>query len=160
MKVLTSQKGPCYTSYVQMEVKEVYCKVHETAYLLVGTMMKAGGKVWFNPPFLWKCLNQVRVITVFPFFQLLTDFVCLYNYEFCLSLWKIVRSLVILLLPLITYRANICSLCQTHFDKLAHFRWIFSIWLSKFHAICTSWTNLTRLGHRASSFCHIPNIWM
>jgi hypothetical protein len=43
MKVLTSQKGPCYTSYVQMEVKEVYCKVHETAYLLVGTMMKAGG---------------------------------------------------------------------------------------------------------------------
>jgi hypothetical protein len=36
-------KGPCYTSYVQMEVKEVYCKVHETAYLLVGTMMKAGG---------------------------------------------------------------------------------------------------------------------
>jgi hypothetical protein len=31
---------------------------------------------------------------------LLTDFVCLYNYEFGLSLCKIVRSLVILLLPL------------------------------------------------------------
>jgi len=31
---------------------------------------------------------------------LLTDFVCLYTYEFWLSLWKIVRSSVILLLPL------------------------------------------------------------
>jgi hypothetical protein len=33
---------------------------------------------------------------------LLTDFVCLYNYEFWLSLCKIVRSSVILLLPLYT----------------------------------------------------------
>jgi hypothetical protein len=32
---------------------------------------------------------------------LLTDFVCLYNYEFLLSLCKIVRSSVILLLPLL-----------------------------------------------------------
>jgi hypothetical protein len=31
----------------------------------------------------------------------LTDFVCLYNYEFGLSLCKIVRSSVILLLPLL-----------------------------------------------------------
>ena len=42
----------------------------------------------------------VRVITVFTVFRLLTDFVCLYNYEFWLSLCKIVRSSVILLLPL------------------------------------------------------------
>ena len=41
-----------------------------------------------------------RVITVFTVFRLLTDFVCLYNYEFGLSLCKIVRSWVILLLPL------------------------------------------------------------
>ena len=41
-----------------------------------------------------------RVITVFTVFRLLTDFVCLYNYEFWLSLCKIVRSSVILLLPL------------------------------------------------------------
>jgi hypothetical protein len=34
--------------------------------------------------------------------RLLTDFVCLYNYEFGLSLCKIVRSSVILLLPLFT----------------------------------------------------------
>jgi hypothetical protein len=38
--------------------------------------------------------------TVFTVFRLLTDFVCLYNYEFWLSLCKIVRSSVILLLPL------------------------------------------------------------
>ena len=30
----------------------------------------------------WKCLYQVRVITVFTVFRLLTDFVCLYTYEF------------------------------------------------------------------------------
>jgi hypothetical protein len=35
------------------------------------------------------------------FDSLLTDFVCLYNYEFGLSLCKIVRSSVILLLPLV-----------------------------------------------------------
>ena len=38
-----------------------------------------------------------KIITVF---RLLTDFVCLYNYDFWLSLCKIVRSSVILLLPL------------------------------------------------------------
>jgi hypothetical protein len=43
-----------------------------------------------------------QVITVFTVFRLLTDFVCLYNYEFGLSLCKIVRSSVILLLPLFT----------------------------------------------------------
>ena len=46
-------------------------------------------KIWFSPPYLWKCLYQVRVITGFPVFRLLTDFVCLYTYEFWLSLWKI-----------------------------------------------------------------------
>ena len=40
----------------------------------------------------------------FHSFPLLTDFVCLYNYEFLLSLCKIVRSSVILLLPLFAYR--------------------------------------------------------
>ena len=34
--------------------------------------------------------------------RLLTDFVCLYNYEFLLSLCKIVRSSEILLLPLLS----------------------------------------------------------
>jgi hypothetical protein len=58
-------------------------------------------KIWFNPPFLWECLYQVRVITVFPVFRLLTNFVCLYTYEFWHSLWKIVRSWEILLLPLL-----------------------------------------------------------
>ena len=60
-------------------------------------------KIWFNPPFLWKCLYQVRAIAGFPVFLLLTDFVCLLTYEFCLSLWKIARCSVILLLPLFNY---------------------------------------------------------
>ena len=47
-------------------------------------------------------MYQVRVITVFTVFRLLTDFVCLYTYEFWLSLCKIVQSSVILLLPLFT----------------------------------------------------------
>ena len=55
--------------------------------------------ILFNPPFLWKCLYQVRAIAVF---RLLTDFVCLLTYEFCLSLWKIARCSVILLLPLLS----------------------------------------------------------
>ena len=45
--------------------------------------------------FFRKCLYQARVITVFTVFWLLTDFVYLYNYEFWLSLCKIVRSSVI-----------------------------------------------------------------
>jgi hypothetical protein len=49
--------------------------------------------------FLKNCLLQVRVITVFTVFRLLTDFVCLYNYEFWLSLCKIVRSSVICYYP-------------------------------------------------------------
>ena len=43
---------------------------------------------------------MIVLFNVFPVFRLLTDFVCLYTYEFWLSLWKIVRSSVILLLPL------------------------------------------------------------
>ena len=54
-----------------------------------------------------KTMCQVRVITVFTVFRLLTDFVCLYNYEFWLSLYKIVRSSVILLLPL--FSIDYCS---------------------------------------------------
>ena len=45
-------------------------------------------------------MYQVRAIAVYPVFQLLTDYVCLLTYEFCLSLWKIARCSVILLLPL------------------------------------------------------------
>ena len=44
----------------------------------------------------------------FHSFRLLTDFVCLYSYEFWLSLCKIVRGSVILLLPLL----NDCSYGQ------------------------------------------------
>jgi hypothetical protein len=70
-------------------------------------VMEVGGlarKIWFNPPFLWKCLYEVRPIAVFPVFWLLTDLVCLLTYEFCLYLWKIARCSVILLLPLLNTR--------------------------------------------------------
>jgi hypothetical protein len=48
----------------------------------------------------WKCLYQVRAIAVFPVFRLFTYFVSLLTYEFWLSLWKIARCSLILLLPL------------------------------------------------------------
>ena len=70
-----------------------------------------------NPPFLQKCLYQVRVITVFTVFQLLTDFVCLYTYEFLLSLCKIARSSVILLLPLYTIHSTKTNTHTQYEDK-------------------------------------------
>ena len=51
---------------------------------------------WLNRVSAWAGSLQFSV------FRLLTDFVCLYNYEFWLSLCKIVRSSVMLLLPLLT----------------------------------------------------------
>ena len=68
--------------------------------------MKAGGLALYN--LIQPTISLVRVITVFTIFRLLTDFVCLYTYEFWLSLWKIVRSSVILLLPL--FVGNTCSI--------------------------------------------------
>jgi hypothetical protein len=54
----------------------------------------------------YTCLYQVRDITVFTVFRLSTDFVCLYNYVFGLSLCKIVRSSVILVLPLLSHSVS------------------------------------------------------
>ena len=51
------------------------------------------------------------IIQLAFFFRLLTDFVCLYNYEFGLSLRKIVRSSVILLLPL--FNRTLHNSCTT-----------------------------------------------
>ena len=44
-------------------------------------------------------------------YELKTDFVCLYNYEFGLSLCKIVRSSVILLLPLFKIKLILYTGC-------------------------------------------------
>ena len=56
---------------------------------------------------MYVCMYVVFVICIVDLkssvFRLLTDFVCLYNYEFGLSLCKIVRSSVILLLLLFMY---------------------------------------------------------
>jgi hypothetical protein len=53
------------------------------------------------------------IITVFTVFRLLTDFVCLYTYEFWLYFWKIVRSSVILLLSSFTL-VYIFLICIPH----------------------------------------------
>jgi hypothetical protein len=66
------------------------------------------------------------VITVFTVFRLLTDFVCLYTYESLLSLCKIARSSVIVLLPLFkmnkyiyTFPINVTKLYDT--KRYRHF---------------------------------------
>ena len=56
---------------------------------------------------------------VFTVFRLLTDFVCLYTYEFWLSLCKIVRSSVILLLPL--YRIATFKFYSNNWIKIFFF---------------------------------------
>jgi hypothetical protein len=65
------------------------------------------------------------VITVFTIFRLLTDFVCLYNYEFWLSLCKIVRSSVILLLPFFKFCSNQYNMMQVLF--CFHCNWLIKI---------------------------------
>ena len=45
---------------------------------------------------------NIYIYTVFTVFRLLTEFVCLYTYEFWLSLCEIARTTIILLLPLFT----------------------------------------------------------
>jgi hypothetical protein len=67
------------------------------------TVMRAGGLAPSNliqPTISLEMPVPSQGHYVFTVFRLLTDFVCLYNYEFWLSLCKIVRSSVILLLPL------------------------------------------------------------
>jgi hypothetical protein len=63
-------------------------KIHRVLSSLQNGLTKRSSSytIWFQMrcwiPFLWKCLYQVRAITVFPVFRLLTDFVCLLTYEF------------------------------------------------------------------------------
>ena len=72
---------------------------------------------------------------VFTVFRLLTDFVCLYNYQFWLSLCKIVRSSVILLLPLST-QSCISKICR----KIC-FNFIY-IWNNTTFIMAKTWTNV------------------
>jgi hypothetical protein len=93
-------------------------------HFLLRDWLYAYSKIWFNPPFIWKCPYQVRAIAVFPVFRLLTDFVSLLTYEFCLSLWKIARCSIILLLPYFTkwllFNAKCCKAkCSDHINQLA-----------------------------------------
>ena len=65
-------------------------------------VMKAGGLKSDSTHYFFRNACTKSGSLRFSVFWLLTDFVCLYNYEFWLSLCKIVRSSVILLLPLFT----------------------------------------------------------
>jgi hypothetical protein len=60
-------------------------------------------KIWkkskLNSEKIWKIQKKSK-LNCAKIWKIQTDFVCLYNYEFWLSLCKIVRSSVILLLPL------------------------------------------------------------
>ena len=78
--------------------------------------------LFFTHCILWKCLYQVRTIAVFPVFRLLTDFVCLLIYEFCLSFWKIARCSVILLLPL--FINQIVSMNQNRYLHFNYYHFI------------------------------------
>jgi hypothetical protein len=84
-------------------------------------------------------LTVVRV--VFTVFRLLTDFVCLYNYEFGLSLCKIVRSSVILLLPLFNITCSNESQ-YTCFIVGYRRRWHFGCKLWWFNFICSKFNKL------------------
>jgi hypothetical protein len=85
-------------------------------------------------------LNQIlRRQTFFTVFRLLTDFVCLYIYEFGLSLCKIVRSSVILLLPLF-----ILSCCSVVTEYKFH------------HNVCSSKILLCRKSYK--NFCFYAEV--
>jgi len=62
---------------------------------------------------LWDRIFHTSVI-----FRLLTDFVCLYTYEFWLSLCKIVQSSIILLLPLLL---EITLFAKNHQENISIF---------------------------------------
>ena len=90
----------------------------------------------------WISLYKVRAIAVFPVFRLLTYFVCLLTYEFCLSPWKIARCSVILLLPL-------WAVSSWYHDEAVHLMW----------QLCTMlWNGITMINW---SLTKIPlnNIW-
>jgi hypothetical protein len=102
-------------------------------------------EIWFNPQFLYKCLYQVRVITVFTVFRLLTDFVCLYTYEFWLSFCKIARSSVILLLPLfgISWNSHPLVDVSLHVCEQASLFLTLAWRISSKYQLCSLWFDST-----------------
>ena len=114
----------------------------------------------FQPFCCWSYFSVY--FTVFTVFRLLTDFVCLYNYEFWLSLCKIVQSSVILLLPLFTVTSLwpfCCLWGDTHSISLCYMRnivqlnWFCTIFESKhfliyiINTITNWWISLSKICH-------------
>ena len=67
---------------------------------------------------------QVRTIAVFTVFRFLTDCVCLLTYAFCLSLRKIVRCSVILLLPLCIHSGMLAISYHTLLTDIYNKTWL------------------------------------
>ena len=87
--------------------------------------------IWFIPPFLYKCLYQVRVITVFKVFQLLTDFflfiyfwVLTFPLEDCSEFGNFVIILILSWIFKVLAHCNIfpCLDSSLHSDILCWFR--------------------------------------
>jgi hypothetical protein len=72
---------------------------------------------------MWPVSLDCPFLNTTSVFRLLTDFVCLYTYEFWLSLCKIVRSSVILLLPLFSLLITYIKCQCIYFCLLEMFNW-------------------------------------
>jgi hypothetical protein len=72
----------------------------------------------------------------FSVFRLLTDFVCLYTYEFWRSLCKIVRSSVILLLPLFNVLWTWHYIFHRYIDWHSKFSISFILSTAHLHVFC------------------------
>ena len=68
--------------------------------------------------FFWNACTKSGSL-LFSVFRLLPDCVCLYTYEFWLSRWKIVRSSVILLLPLFVSSGRWWSITRHNFPTIS-----------------------------------------
>ena len=81
---------------ISQNCKHDYCKLWRS---LVGNTFSHNTDFFLLGLGAWCLMPLSTIFQVYHGCQL-TDFVCLYTYEFWLSLWTIVRSSVILLLPL------------------------------------------------------------
>jgi hypothetical protein len=98
-------------------------------------------------------------------FRLLTDFFCFYTYEFWLSLWKIVRSSVILLLPLLTTKIsknfkNVKNFQKfLNFQKFQHFLKLLKFLLNLFEILWKFWIFLKFLKFWITIFEILWQFW-
>jgi hypothetical protein len=127
----------CYANYNGLCI----FSEQEYEYILLKLMKKKRcPNVYVSAPDSNTLYVYVLFITVFTVFRLLTDFVCLYDYEFWLSLCNIVRSSVILCLPLfMLFKKNYAtySISKTILKNFYHSNQTY-----KYNATDKVWENL------------------